>query len=527
MPRPPNPPSELALLRYQAIAAFLALDPPRGQRMAILKTLATRVWTLPDGRERRFAAETLRGWIRAYRRGGIAALEDKPRPRRGVEVLSKEQIDLLCQLKRDVPERSLDRLILIGEETGLFERGLLRRSTVHRALQQHGLSGRPASQNSTKDLDRFEAAATNDLWQSDLLEGPWLPDPRNPDKQRRTKLFAFIDDHSRLLLAGRFGFKGDLPHLELVFREALRRCGVPRRVYYDNGGVYRSRHMKQVCATLDIHGIAFTRPYRPEGHGKIEAFNRLCTAAFIAEVRASSITTLDELNLAFRAWVERYYNTKEHTEIAQSPRERWRAGLRHIRHAEESAIHHAFLWSDTRKTDKTGVFSLHGTRYQTGPELARKKVEVRYDPERLDSVEVHLDGTFRERVGPLNPGPHRRPTPQAESEPSGDASGSPTVDWLAHLVRERGEAFDGGDDLQRHLRERKQADHAVTELLRDRLATAVFDDSAVRSFLERYGPLDPEDVELTVQFAIEHGGADQHIDVFLDGIKTALCGGAA
>ena len=518
-------PSDAALLRYQAISAYLALDPPRGQRTRTLKTLADKAWTLPDGAERRFRPETLRGWIRAYRRGGLAALEPKRRPRRGVQALTEAQVAQVCALKREVPERSLDRILLIAEETGLVERGVLRRSTVHRVLQAHGLSKRPRSASSTQDLDRFEAAAPNDLWQSDMLAGPWLPDPRNPDKLRRAWPCAFLDDHSRLMLAGRFAFKGDLPSLELVFREALRRHGVPRRVYYDNGAVYRSRHMKQVCASLGIHGVVFTTAYRPEGHGKIEAFNRFVRAAFISEVKASSITTLSELNLAFRACAERYYNRKEHGETQRKPLDRWREGLRNIVHAEEQAIREAFLWSDKRKTDKTGVFSLHGTRYQTGPDLARKRIEVRYDPERRESVEVYLDGAFRERVGPLDVQPHRRPTPRTEEPPPKPAP--PTVDWLGHLVAERGDAFDRGDDLDRYVREREQADAAVVEVLRDRLAAAVFDEEAVREFLHRYGPLEPDAVAEIVDFAVEHGGADQHMRVVLDGVYDALIGGGA
>lgn len=103
----------------------------------------------------------------------------------------------------------------------------------------------------------------NEMWQSDMLQGPWLPDPRRPKKARRSWLYAFLDDHSRLCLHGRFSFKGDLPALELVFRRSLQKYGVPRRVYYDNGAVYRSEHMRHVVACLGIEGITFTQVRRP------------------------------------------------------------------------------------------------------------------------------------------------------------------------------------------------------------------------------------------------------------------------
>lgn len=173
-----------------------------------------------------------------------------------------------------------------GEQMGLLQPGLLRRSTLHRVLRAEGLSQRACRVPDIQDLDRREADRPNDLWQSDMLVGPWLPDPERPGKMRRAYLYAFLDDHSRLLLHGRFSFKGDLPALELVFRRCLQKYGVPVRVYYDNGKVYRSGHMKQIVAVLGIHGIVFTKIYRPQGHGKIEALNRYIRSAFLAELAA-------------------------------------------------------------------------------------------------------------------------------------------------------------------------------------------------------------------------------------------------
>lgn len=520
-------PSELALLRFQAVSAYLSLDPPRGQRRDVLERLAQKLRVLPDGREVTFSAETLRSWVRRYNQGGLAALEDRPRPRPGVQVLTPDEIAIICRLKREVPERSLDRLRHIAIEHGLLS-AETSRSTIHRVLQQEGLSKRPRSQNSTKDLDRFEAAAPNDLWQSDMLVGPWLPDPRRPGKHRRAYLYAFIDDHSRLLLAGRFAFKGDLPALELVFREALRRHGVPRRVYYDNGKTYRSRHMRVVCAELGVHGMVFTRPYRPEGHGKIEAFNRFCTAAFIAEVKASpGIRDLDSLNLAFRAWVERYYNERVHAEILETPSERWRRGLAEMKVVDEVALRRAFLWSEDRTPDKTGLLSLFGVRYQVGPTLARKRVQVRFDPERLDEVEIWHGGSFVERVQRFEVRTHRRAVQEDPELPAEEPS-EPVADFLGKLVRDRkDEDWDGEAALQRALAERQADDDTIVEHLRDRLAADTFDEDAVRAFLHRYGPLDPRAVVEAIDFAVELGGIDQHVDVLLGEILTVLEGGAA
>ena len=140
---------------------------------------------------------------------------------------------------------------------------------------------------------------------------------------------------------------------------------------------------------------------RLEGHGKIEALNRFIRAAFLAELKSSNIRTLDELNEAFVAWSDHDYNRRIHSETGQTPRDRWRAGIEHIEWADEQKLRQAFLWKEKRTPDKAGVFSLFGTEYQVGPELARRSIELRYDPEMLDLIEVWHKGQFFERIRPF------------------------------------------------------------------------------------------------------------------------------
>ena len=59
------------------------------------------------------------------------------------------------------------------------------------------------------------------MWQSDLKDGVYLPDPKNPDKFLKTHLLVFIDDHSRLVTHGEFYFSEKFPILEDCFRKAV------------------------------------------------------------------------------------------------------------------------------------------------------------------------------------------------------------------------------------------------------------------------------------------------------------------
>lgn len=510
----------MALVRYQLISPYLALNPPRGKRREMLEHLASQPATGPDGEPLKVEAETLRSWVRRYRRKGLPGLMDKPRPQRGVQVLTPQQVETVLALKREVPERSLDRILRIAEETGLIDKGVLRRSTLHRVLQREGLSRRPAPERDTADLDRFEALAPNDLWQSDMRTGPWLPDPDRPGKVRRTKLFSFLDDHSRKLLHGRFSFAEGLPELELVFRRSLQKYGKPKRVYYDNGKVYRAGHMRHIVATLGIHPVVFTQAYRPEGHGKVEAFNRLAKSAFVAEVKASKIRTLDELNEAFLAWMDLEYNRRVHSETGQTPDARWRAGIDRVQYADEAKMRLAFRWREQRTPDKTGLFSLFGTRYQVGPQCARRRVDVYFDPEALDEVEIHHDGQFIERCTPFEVSEHRRPKPKREQPAANAETEAPaTADWLAHLTdkrRQEGFVQPAGPSP------REQQDDEVVELLREHLDPAVFDEPAVRDFLHRYGPFDPVQAGHVVADLIAAGQrADHHVDFYLEAIRGA------
>ena len=69
------------------------------------------------------------------------------------------------------------------------------------------------------------------------------------------------------------------------------------------------------------------------------------------------ITSLEELNDAFSAWVAQVANRRIHAETKQSPIERFEADGPH-RGVAEDKLHEAFLWSLTRKVTKTSTVPL-------------------------------------------------------------------------------------------------------------------------------------------------------------------------
>ncbi len=511
-----------ALHRFEVISAYLAEELPRGKRKARLDQLAGRNWFTPEGTAIQYSSETLRAWVRRYRAGGLEALLDAERDSPGPKALEASLIEAACRLKQEVPERSIERVIRILEDLGIAQAGTVRRSTLHRALKAKGLSARRLSPPRDKDLDRWQADYANDLWQADMLTGPWLPDPDQPDKVRRAYLYAFLDDASRLLLHGRFSFKGDLPALEIVLRRAVQRWGRPRRVYYDNGMVFRSHHMRQICAELGIHRPIHTQPRRPMGHGKIEAFNHFCTNAFIAEVKASSIRTLAELNEAFLAWIDEHYNNRPHAELDATPLERWRRDMDQIQWADQDKIRTAFLWREERTADACGVLRLFTVAYQASHPLARRRIEVRYDPDFLDEIEIWHQGRFFERVRPLEISTHRRARPQADPPPQDQTT--PKSDWLGLLVRRRRANLSAQSaDPEPRLRalDDRMRHEALLDSLRRRLHPSILDDVAVVDFDRRFGPLDPQRAGAVLDSLLAHEPNDRHLGFYLDAILRA------
>jgi len=77
--------------------------------------------------------------------------------------------------------------------------------------------------------------------------------------------------------------------------------------------------------------------------------------------------------------VETVYHVREHSETGQPPLARWEAGGPFPLPAAED-LAEAFRWSEWRTVSKTALVSLHGNRYQVDPALARRRVELAFDP---------------------------------------------------------------------------------------------------------------------------------------------------
>ena len=252
---------------------------------------------------------------------------------------------------------------------------------------------------------------------------------------RKTYLFAFIDDHSRAVMAARFGFAEDTIRLAAALRPALACRGVPEHVYVDNGSAFVDAWLLRASARLGIK-LVHSQPGRPEGRGKIERFFRTVRGQFLAELteaRAAQVKDLAELNRLFTAWTETVYHVREHSETGQRPLARWEAGGP-FPLPPGPALAEAFRWSEWRTVSKTATVSMHGNRYQVDPALTGQRVELVFDPFDLTMLSVRSGGKDAGTATPHHITRHAHPKARPEEPGTGDDAPRATgIDYLALL----------------------------------------------------------------------------------------------
>jgi putative transposase len=351
----------------------------RGERYAILRRIVAGKYPGQELPKKGIGLRTLERYLRLYEKGGKKALE--PRGHERSLRIPKEYLEEACKLKKENLSRSILIIIRILEKSGKVPTGRLKPSTVYDYFKKQGLT-RPLLGTKSGHYTRYGAAYRNEILQGDVHHTLKLPDPKYPDQEHQVYLFIWLDDYTRRA-EGRFYWKERLPALEDSLMKWIILNGKPESIYCDNGAVYSSHHLQNICATLGIR-LHHSRPFRPMGKGKVEKFFQLVESSFKSEaellIGQGKLTDLTTLNNLFAVWLDRFYNRKVHSATKQTPLSRWEACDYPLRKLLLETIHEAFLWKDERTVSKTGIIGVDGNEYEVEPFLCGKKVIIRYDP---------------------------------------------------------------------------------------------------------------------------------------------------
>ena len=410
----------VALHRWAVIAQAANPRLSPAERGAVVRATAGRAHAHPDGAERRYSRNTLDRWIRAWRADGLDGLRPQARADAGVVRRNPELLDEAAALRLELPSRSAAAIAdIIWHRHGVrVAERTLRAQLRRRGLHREALAAEP------KAFGRYEAAHPNERWITDVLVGPWVPHPKVASSIR-AKLFLVVDDHSRLLVHGRFMSAENARAGQDVLRAAIVRRGLPEVLYTDQGAPFANHMLARTCAVLGIR-LVHSAPYSPQGRGKQERLNRYIRERFIAEAEHVGIESLDELNDRFGAWVDQVANRRVHAETGEAPEARWSAGDP-PRAAEAVRVAEAFRWSAQRKVTRTATVSMDANHYSVDPALVGRRVELRFNPEDLSAIEVFVEGRPAGVATPFVIGHHtHKAVPQA-ARPAPPAIG---VDYL-------------------------------------------------------------------------------------------------
>ncbi len=365
---------DVAMFRYRVIAPLLDLAGPA--RMAEVRRLAGKAWVIPGSGRTRIAEGTVLHWLRAWKRGGLDALKPRPRSDCGKSRrLSVEAAELLISIRRKHPGLSVRDVAARARETDGFE-DPVSLSATYRLFHAEGLM--TPERQAPQDLRRFAHAHAGDLWQSDVMHGPKCGDGR---RRRKTYMIFMIDDATRIVPWSAFAFSEGVNDFLPVFRQALARRGITRKLYVDNGSAYRSRRLDLVCARLGI-ALIHARPYHAPGKGKAERYVRTVRQRFLPGLEAADTASLDILNRRLAAWVEGVYHHTPHRGLeGMTPADAWAAKALDIRLVDGSVdLDDLFLDEAVRKVSKDRVVSLRNRLYEVDAGLVGRKVTLRFDP---------------------------------------------------------------------------------------------------------------------------------------------------
>jgi hypothetical protein len=130
--------------------------------------------------------------------------------------------------------------------------------------------------------------------------------------------------------------------------------------------------------------IVHSRPYQPEGRGKIERWFKTVRMQFLSINLAT--LTINEINKRFKEWMEDVYHITKHSSTGETPINRYLKYVHLVRSAPKNLADY-FRKRVLRKVDKDRTVSILGRLYEAPLGLIGRTVTLFYhedDPSRIE-----------------------------------------------------------------------------------------------------------------------------------------------
>lgn len=339
-----------------------------------------------------YSASTLESWYYAFQLQGFEALQRQPRKDKGSrKALSPEACQALLDLRRQHPQLKIKVLVRQLIEKGVLQPGTFSLPSVYRFLAAHQMDAHSIKHNppppGSGPTKAFECPLANDLWMTDMMFGPALK--LASGRVVHTRLFALLDDCSRLIPHAQYYDSEKLWCFLDCLRQGLARRGFPEKLYTDQGKIFTSYHLQIVCANLEVR-LCHAKPYAAWSKGKIERWFRTLQQDFEARLVIDPAHSLEELNQRLWRWIESEYHQRAHSALGgQTPAERFTQRALHLRTADPQTDWEAlFLSRAQRRVRLDATVSVQGQLWEVPVHLRGRIIELRFNPFDWRRVEI-------------------------------------------------------------------------------------------------------------------------------------------
>lgn len=339
-----------------------------------------------EGKIIKISSKTVKNWYYKYKKEGLESLEKKIRKDKAYfrKIKDEEVVDKIIELRKKYPRITAKKIY----EALIKENYITRDVSIHSIFRYLKNNDLKAIQVSKKEKKKYEHEFPNDSWQSDTSTGPYI---KVDGKSKRVYLIMIIDDTSRLIVGYDFFFEDNAINMQKVFKSAIKKHGVPKQLYVDNGSPYKNEQISLITARLGIK-LIHAKPYSPTGKGKIERSFRTIKDGWLNCTDWNSFKTIEDVKRSFSNYLYEEYINKCHSEIKMSPNDKWHNEIKEIRSLEEKEIEEAFMHSKTCKVYNDSTIRINNLKYEVPYKYVSQKIEVRYYVENPKEIIIYKDG---------------------------------------------------------------------------------------------------------------------------------------
>ncbi len=345
----------IALFRYGLISPVVNNTYEEKSKEEYYRKTASKTYTLND-KDIKVRATTIKAWYIDYQKYGYNGLIPKTRTDLNTSRrLTTDAQQKIIDYKEQFPHISGTLIYQKLIEDGYINQFNVSKSTVLKFIRDNYLL---FGDDGKVDRRAFEMEFANDMWDADTSHGPYLT---INNKKVKTYLIAVIDDASRLITNAKFYYEDNAINFQNTFKEGLKKYGIPKRIFLDNGKTYKNEQLAIICAK-----------------------NR------------------GELNEMLNFFVNEY-NNKVHSSLYNdnneiSPKQRWFKDQDRIKKIDNNQIDEYFLHTAYPTIRSDSVAHINKLEYEVPTKYIGKKITIKYDFSDKTKAWIYDDGKKIESV---------------------------------------------------------------------------------------------------------------------------------